>query len=98
MTRIRVGLENVSSVSSNSAQQQRHMEANFQTSLVQHQENVADSLVLFYQQIDQGIGNVEELLKQHTVQLQGNQSNQLGTSYGRRPSYIRSEVVSRQPS
>ena len=98
MTRISVNVERISSMSSSSAQQQIEMEANLQTSLVRHRDNLEESLAHLYQQVDQRIGNVEELLKHHTSQLQASQYDQLGSSYGRRPSYSRPNVVSRQPT
>lgn len=98
MMRIRVDLENISSVSSNSAKHHVNMEANMQTSLVRHREDLSESLAHLYEQVDQRIGNVEELLRQHTTQLQTSQSDQLGSSYGRPPPYSRSVIVSRQPT
>lgn len=98
MARIRVDLENISSVSSTSAEHQIHMEQNIQTSLVHHRDDLAVSLSQLYEQVDQRIGSVEALLKRHTDHLQFSQSNQLGNSYGRRPSFSRSAIVSRQPT
>lgn len=92
MMRIRVDLAEISRLSTKSAQ----MEENLQTSLVRHHDNFAKSLAHVYRQVDQRIGNVEELLEQQTLQLQASQANQLGTVYGRRPSYTRPPIVSRQ--
>ena len=98
MTRIRVDLKNISMASSSSAQIQANMEENLQTSLVRHHDDLTDSLAHLYEQVDQRIGNVEELLKVQTAQMETSQLNQLGTSYGRRPSYSRPAPVSRQPT
>ena len=98
MMRIRVHLEEISTVSSSSVRDQANMEANLQSSLVRHRDDLAESLTHIYQQVDQRIGNVEELLKAQTTQMQASQFNQLGTSYGRRPSYSRPTIVSRQPT
>ena len=89
MIRIRVDLENISTVSSNSAQIQLGMEENLQSSLVRHRDDMTEFLTHIYQQVDRRIGNVEELLKVQAVQMQASQLNQLGNLYGRRPSYSR---------
>jgi hypothetical protein len=98
MMRIRVHLDEISMVSSSSARNQADMEEKLQTSLVRHRDDLAESLAHIYQQVDQRIGNVEELLNKQTAQFQASQYNQLGTSYGRRPSYSKSTIVSRQPT
>lgn len=98
MMRIRVDLEEISMASSSSARIQANMEESLQTSLVRHRDDLVDSLTHMYQQVDQRIGHVEELLKAQTAQMQASQFNQLGTSYGRRPSYSRPTSVSRQPT
>ena len=98
MMRIRVDLEEISTVSFSSARNQANMEENLQTSLVRHRDDLTESLTQIYQQVDQRIGNVEELLKAQTAQMQASQFNQLGSSYGRRPSYSRPTIVSQQPA
>ncbi|MCJ1456869.1 hypothetical protein MMC28_007235 [Mycoblastus sanguinarius] len=87
MMRIRVDLETISTVSSNSAQIQLNMEENLQSSLVRHRDDLTEFLTHVYQQVDQRIGNVEELLKVQAAQMQASQLNQLGNSYGGRSSY-----------
>lgn len=89
MKRIRVDLETISTASSNSAQIQLSMEENLQNSFVRHRDDLTESLAYIYQQVDQRIGNVEGLLKVQAAQMQASQLNQLGNSYGRRPSYSR---------
>lgn len=73
--RIRVDLETISTVSSNSAQIQLHMEENLQSSLVRHRDDLTESLTYIYQHIDQRIGKVEELLKVQAAQMQTSQLN-----------------------
>ena len=87
MVRIRVDLENISTISSTSAQDQRSMEVNLQNSLVRHRDDLTELFTRIHRQADQRIGNVEHLLKVQAAQLQASQSNQLGNLYGRRPSY-----------
>ena len=87
MMRIRFDLESISLVSSNSAQVQLNMEENLQSSLSRYQDHLTESLTDMYQQVDQRIGKVEDLLKVQAAQMQESQLNQLGNSYGRRPSY-----------
>ena len=89
MVRIRVGLDNISTISSNSSQIQLSMEETLQTSLVRHQANLTEFLTRMQQQADQRMSNVEELLKLQAAQLQASQLDRLGNSYGRRPSYSR---------
>lgn len=89
MMRIRVDLETISTASSNSAQFQLSMEENLQNSLVRHRDDLTSFLTRIHQQADQRISNVEQILKTQAAQLQASQLNQLGTSYGRRPSYSR---------
>ena len=89
MMRIRVDLETMSAVSSDSAQTQMNMEENLQSSFVRHRDDLTECFTRLYQQVDQRIANVEESLKAQADQMQAGQLNQLGNSYGRRPSYSR---------
>lgn len=89
MVRIRVGLDDISTVSSKSAQIQLSMEETLQNSLVRHQADLTEFLTRMQQQADQRMSNVEELLKLQAAQLQASQLDRLGNSYGRRPSYSR---------
>ncbi|KAI9746289.1 MAG: hypothetical protein M1835_002448, partial [Candelina submexicana] len=99
MTRIRVVLDEISTISSSSACDQANMDTASQTGLVRHRDELAESLTHMYQQVvDQRIGNVEELLRAQTAQMQASQFGLLGTSYGPRPSYSRPTRVSRQPT
>ena len=89
MVRIRVGLDSISTISSNSAQSQLSMEETLQKSLVRHQADLTELLTRMQQQADQRMSNVEELLKLQAAQLQASQLDRLGDSYGPRPSYLR---------
>lgn len=89
MVRIRVGLDDISTISSKSAQIQLSMEETLQNSLVRHQADLTEFLTRMQQQADQRMSNVEELLKLQAAQLQASQLDRLGNSYGRRPSYSR---------
>ena len=98
MMRIRVDLETISAVSSNSAQAQLNMESNLQNNLVRHREDMTKFLTDLYQQVDQRIGNVEELLKVQAGQMQASQFDQLGNSYGHRPPFPRRLPPARKSS
>lgn len=87
MMRIRVDLDTISTVSSNSTQIQRSIERNLQNSLIRHRDDITEFLTRVHQQADQRISNIEELLKTQAAQLRASQLTQLGNSYGRRPSY-----------
>jgi len=87
--RIRVDLETLSTVSSNSAQIQISMQENLQSSLVRQRHDLTEFLTHLYQQVDKRLGNVEESLKIQADQMQASQLNQMGNLYGPRPSYSR---------
>ena len=89
MMRIQVGLDAISTTTSNSAQFQINMEQYLHTSLVRHQDNVTDRFTQIYKHVDQRIGDVEELLKIQSAQMQASQLDQMGTLYGHRSSYPR---------
>lgn len=84
MMRIRVDLDTISTVSSNSAQIQRSVEENLQNSLIRHRDDITEFLTHVHQQADQRISSIEELLKTQAAQLHASQLTQLGNSYGRR--------------
>ena len=96
MMRIRLDLETISIASSNSAQLQLNMEQNLQSSLDRHHHGLTDVVAHLYQQMEQRICNVEDLLKLQTAQMQASQFNQLGNTYGRRPSYSKPLPPSRK--
>ena len=87
MVRIRVDLDTISTISSNSAQIQLSMGETLQNRIVRHRDDLTEFLKRIQQQADQRIGNVEELLKLQAAQLQASQLDLLGNSYGCRPSY-----------
>ena len=89
MVQIRVDLDKISTISSNSAQIQISMEESLQSSLVRHRDDLTEFLTRIQQQTDQRIDNVEGLLKLQAAQLQASQLDRLGNSYGHRPSYSR---------
>lgn len=84
MTRIRLDLQTISTVTSRSAQDQSAMQQELETSLVRHQGSLESSLAMVYQRVDQRIGSVERLLKDQSAQLQVDQSNQMGPFYRHR--------------
>ena len=96
MVRIRVGLDAISTISSDSAQSQLSMGDTLQNSLVRHQADLTEFLTRMQQQADQRMSNVEELLKLQAAQLQASQLDRLGNSYGRRPSYSRPPPLARK--
>ena len=98
MTRIRVVLDEIQIASSSTACNQTNMDTALQTTLVHHRDELADSMTQVYRQFDRRIGNVEELLKVQTAQMQASQFSLLGTSYGRRPSYSRPAKGTRLPT
>lgn len=87
--RIRVDLEAISAVSSQSAHGQNTMQDQLQTSLLRHHDSLADSLASIYQHVDQRIGTVEELLKTQSMQLEASQLNQMGHFYEQPSSYTK---------
>lgn len=69
MMRIWLDLDTISTSSSDSAQNQASMEENLQTTFVRHRDDPTEFLAHAYPQVDQRVGNVEELLKTQTAQL-----------------------------
>ena len=93
--RIRLDLQTISTVTSQSAQDQGTMRQELETSLVHHHDLLEDSLAMVYQRVDQRISSVEQLLRDQSTQLQADQFNQMGPFYRHRsPSPRR---VSRTP-
>ncbi len=85
MARIQLHIENISTMASQSAQDQAGMEDEFIETLSRHQEGLRESVL----QVDQRIGRVEELLKAQSKRLQDDQSTQLGPFYKAPPPYQR---------
>ncbi|KAL9614369.1 MAG: hypothetical protein Q9167_001172 [Letrouitia subvulpina] len=93
MMKIRVDLETVTAVQSSS---RVSLEENLQKSLVRHRDDLAEVLKHLYQQVDQRIGTVEELLEAQATRIEASQLNQLGNSYGHRARYPKPLLPSRQ--
>ena len=95
MIRIRADLDAISTTTSNSAQFQINMEQNLHTSLVRHQDTLTNCFTHIYQQVDQRIGDVEELLKvpSRSDASQSTQSN----GYFVRASIILSKSIAANP-
>lgn len=84
MTRIRQDLQKLSTVTCQSAQGQSIMQKDLETSLAHHQDRPENSLAIVYQQVDQRIGKVEQLLESQSAQLQADQYHQMGPFYRHR--------------
>ncbi|KAI4157520.1 MAG: hypothetical protein LQ342_008229 [Letrouitia transgressa] len=78
MMKIRVDLETVTAVHSNS---HISLEENLQKSLVRHRDDLAEVLKHLYQQVDHRIGTVEKLLEVQATRIEASQLNQLGNAY-----------------
>lgn len=89
LLRIRLDLENLSTVTSQATLQNREegndLRNEVLNSLALHQDGVKDSLTQVYEQVDQRIGKVEEMLKAQSGQVQASQFSQVGPLYGVRP-------------
>ncbi|KAL8821216.1 MAG: hypothetical protein Q9191_007356 [Dirinaria sp. TL-2023a] len=84
MMRIRLDLQTISTVTSQSVQDRDIMRKDLETSLVRHHESLEDSLAMVYQRVDQRISSVEQLLKDQSMQLQADQFSQMGPFYRHR--------------
>ncbi|KAL8734803.1 MAG: hypothetical protein Q9181_003027 [Wetmoreana brouardii] len=84
MMRIRLDLHTITASSSQSAQSQAAFQDVLQTDLVRHQNKIQEILTHLHERVDQRLGTVERLLEVQSVQLEANQSNQLGQLYGPR--------------
>jgi hypothetical protein len=89
MMRIRLDLETISAVGLQSVETQNTLHGEVQTSLQRNQNRLENSLVNIYQQVDERIGRVEELLFTQSQQLKASQFNQMGHFYVRQPSPVR---------
>ena len=87
--RIRVDLQTISTLGSQSIKSQDTIHENLQTSLVRHHDNLSHSLSKMYEKVNQRVSTVEELLRQQASQLESNQVKQLGSMYGDPSTYIR---------
>ncbi|KAF2810800.1 ankyrin [Mytilinidion resinicola] len=96
LTRICVELESISTVTSHSAENQNVIRDEMRESLVAHHDSVSNSVSGMYQQVDERIGRVEEMLKERSERLRTQQSNQLSPLYGAPPPPYRRRRSSQQ--
>ena len=89
MMRIRVDLQTISSIGSQSTKNQSAMHKVLQTSLNQQHADISKSLTQMCGQVNERIGTVEGLLRAQASQLERNQVRQLGRTYGDPSTYIR---------
>ena len=87
MRRICVDLETVTNLNVAATQDQASREESLQKNLVLYQNDLTKVLTQMYQQVDQRIGSVENLLRLQSTQMEASQMNQLGNSYGSMPTY-----------
>ncbi len=89
MLRIRLDLENLSTVTSQVTSQTAEYRDGLRNevldSLASHQDGVKTSLHHVYEQVDQRIAKVEEMLKAQADQVQTGQITQIGPLYRARP-------------
>lgn len=89
MLRIRLDLENISTVTSQmtsqTAEERNGLRNEVLSSLALHQDGVNSSLHEIYDQVDQRIAKVEEMLKAQAEKVQTGQATQLGPLYRQRP-------------
>lgn len=86
MVCVRLGLETVLTVTSQSAQEQHVLGDELLNRLAQLQSGVTDT-VTHADRVEQRISGVEEMLKAQTDQLQASQANQMGPFYRSPPPY-----------
>lgn len=86
MIRVRLDLETLSMVTSQSAEDQTGFQDMVMQGLVRQQEAIVDSLGQNYQQVDQRLSRLEEMLNAQSHQIQGNQSAKLSPLYSTSPS------------
>ena len=84
MMRISLELQTISTLTSQSAQDQNAMQKVVGNSLARHHDEIEGSLATMYQRVEQRIGSVEELLKNQSAQLQADQRQQMGPFYRHR--------------
>ena len=89
MLRIRLELENLSTVASQvtsqTAEERNGLQKEVLNTLALHQDGFKTSLAQVCEQVDQRICRVEEMLKAQSDQVQGSQSSQVGPFYRARP-------------
>jgi hypothetical protein len=85
MIRVRLDLETLSTVTSRSAEDQSEFRDEVMQGLVRQQECIVDSLGQNYQQVDQRLSRLEEMLNAQSAQIQTNQSAKMGPLYSTSP-------------
>ncbi|TGO80422.1 hypothetical protein BELL_0007g00120 [Botrytis elliptica] len=85
MMRVRLDLETLSTVTKQTAQAQSTSWEEFLRDITSHHQNVEETLNHTYQQVDERISRVEEMLKTQSTQIQNSQSLQVGPSYNMGP-------------
>lgn len=93
MMRIRVDLEKISTIGSDSRQANARIQESLWSSFARHENSLADSIANLNQHFDRRIDHVEELLKTQSAQMHANQLRLIGNSYGRPSTSIRPPVV-----
>ncbi len=81
MTRIQLQIEDISTMTSQSAQDQDGMKDEFIETLSRHQEGLKESVSEVASQVDERIGRVEELSKAQSERFHESQSTQLGPCF-----------------
>ncbi|KAF7939982.1 uncharacterized protein EAE98_000109 [Botrytis deweyae] len=85
MMHVRLDLETLSTVTKQTAQAQSTSWEEFLRDITSHHENVEETLNHTYQQVDERISRVEEMLKTQSTQIQNSQFLQVGPSYNMGP-------------
>ncbi|KAK8910378.1 hypothetical protein QC760_001334 [Botrytis cinerea] len=85
MMRVRLDLETLSTVTKQTAHEQSTSWEEFLRDITYHHENVEETLNHTYQQVDERISRVEEMLKTQSAQIQNSQFLQVGPSYNMGP-------------
>jgi len=85
MMRVRLHLETFSTISAKTAQEQTASLDEFLRGVTSHQQVVKEALDQTYQQVDQRISRVEEMLKAQSAQIQASQFAQVGPYYNMGP-------------
>src|SRR5271155_78124 len=95
MIRIRLDLETLSTVTSQSAEDQTEFRDEVMQGLVRQQEGIVESLRQNYQLVDQQLSRLEEMLNAQSAQIQANQSAKMGPFYSTSPPPSRRQRIRR---
>jgi hypothetical protein len=83
--RVRLDLETLSTVTTRSVQDQTASWDEFLQGIAMHHKDVTDSVSQTYQQVDQRISRVEEMLRAQSAQIHASQLAQIGPFYNMGP-------------